>query len=163
MITVMFVCLGNICRSPMAEAVFRKMAADAGLSEEIKADSCGMSGWHKGEPPHKGVIKTLERRGISCENIFASAFKKDYLKYDYIIAMDEQNLKDIQAQCENFKTAHPRLLSYYASGGRGGWVSVPDPWYTGDFETAYRLVDEGCRGLLEYIVKNHRLNINKNA
>lgn len=154
MVKVMFVCLGNICRSPMAEAVFRKMVSDAGLSGEISVDSCGTDGWHIGEPPHRGTRDMLTEHGINYDGIYGSALKKEHLdEVDYIIAMDEENLSRILAFKKANSHAEARLLSHYA---QGRWTVVPDPWYTGNFTLAYDLISEGCDGLLEHIVKKHR-------
>lgn len=155
MIKVLFVCHGNICRSPMAEAIFRKMVSDAGLSEYIKTDSCGTSAWHSGEAPHKGTREILKKYKIPYDNIYSAALKKEHFDFDYIIAMDEQNLRDIRDFGGKDTNAEISLLSAYCEGK---WVVVPDPWYTGEFELSYKLVSEGLLGLLEHITG--RLNTN---
>lgn len=145
----MFVCLGNICRSPMAEAIFRHMVAQKGLSEKIIVDSCGTAGYHIGKPPHPGTRKILDSYGISYTGMKASKLEKHHLKsFDGIVAMDEENLSDILKLRDKNAMAWVKLLSDFA---KDKWVSVPDPYYTGDFELTYKLVTDGCRKLLEEI------------
>src|SRR5690554_5601609 len=97
MIRVLFVCLGNICRSPMAEAVFRHYVEEAGLSHRIEVDSAGTGDWHIGNPPHQGTRNILRKQQISYDGIKARQVNgEDFTSFDYIIAMDEQNLQDLQ-------------------------------------------------------------------
>ena len=148
-IKIMFVCLGNICRSPMAEAIFRDMVKQNGLENEISVDSCGTAGYHIGKPPHHETMEILKAHGISYKGIFAEQLKKQHLKtFDYIIAMDNENLSDILLLKDKNSTAQIKLLSDFVNGG---WVSVPDPWYTGDFELTYKLIIQGCEMLLNYV------------
>jgi protein-tyrosine phosphatase len=147
----MFVCLGNICRSPMAEAVFRHLVNEKGLSDKIFVDSCGTAGYHIGKPPHVGTKKILDSRGISYVGMKASKLEARHLKdFDGIVAMDEENLSDILRLREKNSTAWVKLLSDFVEEN---WVSVPDPYYTGDFELTYKLVTDGCKKLLENIIK----------
>jgi len=149
-IKIMFVCLGNICRSPMAEAIFRNMVTQKGLHDKIIAASCGTSGYNIGDPPHSGTKKILASHGISHEGIRASKLERRHLReFDALIAMDEDNLADILRLKDKNATALVKLLSDFS---KGGWVSVPDPWYTGNFELTYELITDGCATLLDYIV-----------
>ncbi|MDI3327925.1 MAG: low molecular weight protein-tyrosine-phosphatase [Alicyclobacillaceae bacterium] len=157
MIRVLFVCLGNICRSPMAEAVFRKMVEDEGLSGKISVDSAGLGGWHVGEPPHRGTRRVLEGRGIRYDGITARQIARgDLERFDYIVAMDEDNLAGLRRLDPQGAHRHKiSLLLDYAP--ESDVREVPDPYFTGRFEEVYRLVEAGCRGLLEHIRHEHRL------
>lgn len=147
---IMFVCLGNICRSPMAEAVFRHMVLQKGLGDRIVVDSCGTADYHTGKPPHPSTREILEANGVSYDGIKASQLKRHHLdEFDGIVAMDEENLADIKGLGKKDSKAWVKLLSQFS---KSEWISVPDPWYTGDFELTYRLVVEGCEGLLNDII-----------
>src|SRR5258708_39423554 len=97
MIRVLFVCLGNICRSPMAEAVFAHLVEEAGLSDRISADSAGTGHWHLGERPHNGTRRVLEKNSIAYDHRARLLEEEDVNRFDYIIAMDRHNLRDIKA------------------------------------------------------------------
>ena len=97
MIHILFVCLGNICRSPMAEAIFREKVKKEGLADRIKVDSAGTGDWHIGKPPHQGTREILKAKRISDEGLFARQIKaSDLNEFDYIIAMDTENVKNIK-------------------------------------------------------------------
>ncbi|MFY0543848.1 low molecular weight protein-tyrosine-phosphatase [Brevibacillus sp. H7] len=150
MVHVLFVCLGNICRSPMAEAVFRHLLAEEGLSERIAVDSAGIGGWHAGEPPHAGTRKVLSEREIAHDTIRARQITpEDFDRYDYIICMDEENLAALQRMAPKGKQVY-RLLDFAAHLPER---NVEDPYYTGRFNYVYELVEAGCRGLLEHIAR----------
>ncbi|KEO82793.1 low molecular weight protein-tyrosine-phosphatase [Tumebacillus flagellatus] len=151
MIRVLFLCLGNICRSPMGEAVFRHLVQQEGLEREISVDSAGTGGWHAGERPHKGTLEILTRYQIPHDWMRARQLtKRDLSEFDYIVAMDADNLKNLQ----RLGTLKPgqafRLLDLVSDHPDG---NVPDPWYTGDFDETYDLVTRGCLALLEKIRK----------
>ncbi|MDX1662253.1 MAG: low molecular weight protein-tyrosine-phosphatase [Candidatus Promineifilaceae bacterium] len=147
MIRVNFVCLGNICRSPMAEAVFRRMVEEAGLEDQIAVDSAGTGAWHVGEPAHRGTRDILRQRGIIYQGRARQVSQNDMHQDSYIIAMDASNVRDLQRRFG----AHPNLyrLLDFAPGRHE--EDVPDPYYSGNFDEVYELVEEGCRGLLEMI------------
>ncbi|MED1782683.1 low molecular weight phosphotyrosine protein phosphatase [Brevibacillus fortis] len=148
MTKVLFVCLGNICRSPMAEAVFRHLVEAEGLAGEISIDSAGIGGWHAGEPPHKGTQKVLTENGIAHDTLRARQIVvQDFSEYDYIVCMDEENLSALNQMAPSGKKVH-RLLDFADSAQE---QNVEDPYYTGRFTYVYDLVNAGCRGLLEDI------------
>lgn len=156
MIRVLFVCLGNICRSPMAEAVFRDLVKKEELSGKIEVDSSGTGDWHVGNEPHKGTRKILDEKKISYQGILARTVQaKDWDDFDYIIAMDEQNIEGLRKIRDNDDTTVIRRLMDFVE--QSDVKDVPDPYYTGNFEYTYELVSEGCEQLLNYIKKQHSL------
>lgn len=145
-IRVLFVCTGNICRSPMAEAVFRHLVNEAGLSDRFVIASAGTGNWHVGQRPHPGTLEILARHAIDPGNKRARLLTRaDFEKFDYIIAMDDENVADIESL---FHRHVPRLLEFARSQET---LNVPDPYYSGDFDTVYRLVQAGSKSLLETI------------
>lgn len=158
MIRVLFVCLGNICRSPMAEGVFAQMVKDAGLSDKIQTDSAGTSGWHSGETAHAGTLRTLKKNNIPYNGRSRQLRMSDYEDFTYILAMDHDNLQNIRAMNRGGKDAEVALfLSYANEAGTVKASYVPDPYYDGRFDEVYELVTQGCEALLAHIRKTHNL------
>ena len=146
---VLFVCLGNICRSPMAEAVFRKMVEDENLSDKIFIDSAATSSWENGNPVHHGTRKRLAKEGIGVDGMFSRILNDNDLTFDYIIGMDESNISNIKKFLNNRFNGEVKMLLEYAGEKR----EIADPYYTGDFEATYNDVYKGCKALLETIKK----------
>ena len=150
-IGVLFVCLGNICRSPLAEGVFRALVAEAGLEQRFAVDSAGTSGWHDGEAPDKRTQAAARRRGVELSTVSRRVTDADLIRFDHILAMDGDNLRELRRLAETTAPdADIRLLREFdplAAGHR----NVPDPYYGGadGFEKVQDIVERSCRGLLE--------------
>ena len=147
--SVLFVCMGNICRSPTAEGVFRHFVNEAGLADRIKADSAGTHAYHIGEPPDRRAAAAAERRGISLAGIQARRVSEsDFEGFDYVIAMDEDNERRLLEQAPDEHREKVRLFLSFAAVDE---AEVPDPYYGGaaGFERVLDLVEEASRGLLE--------------
>lgn len=145
---ILFVCHGNICRSPMAEFVMKKMVADAGIADQFEIASAATSTEEIGNPVYPPARRKLTEHGISCEGKTARQITRcDYEHYDYIVAMDVNNLRNLQRVIGEDKLHKISLLLNYTDHPR----DVADPWYTGNFEATWQDVNDGCKGLLEYI------------
>ncbi len=156
-VSVLFVCMGNICRSPTAEGVFRKHVADAGLSDLIHIDSAGTHAYHSGEPADRRAQSAAERRGFSLSEIRARRVAEDdYTMFEYIVAMDEHNLMQLRERAADDATSDIRLFLEFSDSHE---TEVPDPYYGGSagFERVLDLVEDASRGLLEFIRRNNAL------
>ncbi|NBI29121.1 low molecular weight protein-tyrosine-phosphatase [Chengkuizengella marina] len=152
MIRVLFVCLGNICRSPMAEAVFRHKVNKRGLQNKIEVDSAGTGDWHIGNPPHEGTRNILDEYEVDYTGLKArQVVVEDMNDFDYIIAMDEKNLKDLKMLSKDKEIQIYRMLEFLPSSEI---TNVPDPYFTGNFDEVYEMIDSSCEQLLETMIKN---------
>ena len=146
MTKILFVCLGNICRSPMAEYVMKDLASKAGLSERFEIASAATSAWEIGNPIYPLARQKLAEHGIDCNGKTARQMTRlDYARYDYLIGMDESNLCDILRLVGGDSQHKISLLMAHTNHPR----EVADPWFTGDFEATWQDVLEGCTALLE--------------
>ena len=149
---VVFVCLGNICRSPLAEGILRHMVVQRGWQSRIQIDSAGTGAWHAGEPPDHRSASTAQAHGVSLDGQRArQVVDADYFESDWLIAMDESNLATLQRRSPTRGTQ--ARLELLMAPPRGENQDVPDPYYGGDqgFEDVYQLVWRGCEALLEQI------------
>ncbi|MBD0380270.1 low molecular weight protein-tyrosine-phosphatase [Paenibacillus sedimenti] len=158
MIQVLFVCLGNICRSPMAEAVFRHKVKEAGLVGVITTDSAGTGDWHIGERPHQGTRRILDQYRIDHQGMTAKQVKSDdFEQFTYIIAMDESNVRNMRPFAPELPKQRAEIRKLLEFAPTRGISDVPDPWYTGNFQEVYDMVEESCENLLAYIRKANNL------
>jgi len=158
MINVLFVCMGNICRSPTAEGVFAKHVADAGLQDKIGVDSAGTHAYHIGESPDPRAQKVALARGFDLSELRARrAVAEDFVRYDYVLAMDEDNKRNLEALSPAGEQAHLRLFLEFAP--LSDVLEVPDPYYGGPlgFERVLDLIEAASEGLLQEIKKQHNL------
>ncbi|MEZ4719069.1 MAG: low molecular weight protein-tyrosine-phosphatase [Caldilineaceae bacterium] len=160
-ISILFVCMGNVCRSPMAEALMRQMVAQAGLDDQIVVDSAGTGDWHVGEPPHRGTRRVLADHGVRTDGMAARMIGPgDLHHFDYLIVMDGANLREVQRLAKHYgrRGVIARLLDYADPAIVGGVRDVPDPYYDGRFGYVYDLVAAGCAGLLAALQRDHALS-----
>ncbi len=153
-VRVLFVCMGNICRSPTAHAIFRKLVAEARLERQVEVDSAGTHAYHVGNPPDPRAQETARGRGLDMSGLLArQVCREDFERFDYILAMDEDNYYSLSLICPHKHQQKLHLLMEYAS--HWGEREVPDPYYGGDrgFERVFDMVEAACRGLLEDIQK----------
>lgn len=158
---VLFVCMGNICRSPTAHVVFREQVRERGLSDQLMIDSAGTHDFHRGKQPDVRAIETAAKQGLDMTDLRARQVQKhDFERFDYVVAMDSENLSALQNSCPEVYLARLSLLLDWTDD----WgTEVPDPYYGGDegFTRVLDMVTSACRCLLEHIVIEHALLPNK--
>lgn len=151
-IRVLFVCHGNICRSPMAEYVMKDLVKKSNLSDQFYISSAATSTEEIGNPVHRGTRAKLAQARIACEGHRAKQMTRaDYDRYDYLIGMDEWNIRNIK----RITGGDPEGKIFKMMSFAGSSRDVADPWYTGDFEATWKDVTEGCQGLLQYILEEN--------
>ncbi len=153
-VRLLFVCLGNICRSPTAEAVMRAIVAREGLSDEIEIDSAGTGDWHVGNPPDERATAAAHARGITLDGAARQVTADDFRRHDLILAADRQNVAALRAIAPDRDSAEKvHLLRAFDPAGRpGDELDVPDPYYGGPrgFDEVLDLVQAACEGLLAH-------------
>lgn len=150
MVKILFVCHGNICRSPMAEFIMKDLVKKAGLEQKIIIESAATSAEEIGNSVYPPVRRKLAEHGIDCSSKSARQLQNsDYEKYDLLIGMDRANLWDMYRICGGDFADKMHLLMDFTNRPE----EMADPWYTDDFDTAWQDMEEGCRGLLNYLVK----------
>ncbi len=151
-VSVLFVCMGNICRSPTAEGVFRHRVGEAGLASAIRIDSAGTHAYHQGEAPDRRAQEAAERRGITVSGQRARRVRdEDFAAFDLIIAMDRLNLETLKERADTEVHGRIRLMLEFSSGS--SLDDVPDPYYGGaaGFERVLDLVEDAAEGLLQHL------------
>lgn len=157
---ILFVCLGNICRSPTAEAVMRSLVVQGGVDGRIELDSAGTGGWHAGEAPDARAAQAARRRGIELRGRARQIRPQDFEQFDLILAMDSSNLHALRqlAPDERAREKVRLLREFDPDSAAAEDLDVPDPYYGGPhgFDRALDLVQAACSGLLEHVRATHR-------
>ena len=156
-VRVLFVCMGNLCRSPMAEGAFTRLVEEAGLASRIAVDSAGTHDYHVGDPPDKRAQRAAERRGYAISHQRGrQVSSRDFQEFDYILAMDEVNLRALQRFCPREHELKLKLFMEFHTDS--GVREVPDPYYGGNdgFERVLDMVEDASQGLLRHL--RHQLD-----
>lgn len=161
-ISLLFVCLGNICRSPAADAIMRQYVNEARLDDRIKVDSCGIGPWHVGQLPDSRMRRHGARRGYKVDHIARQISQADFRAYTYIIGMDHENMRTLQRLSPREARARLVCLADYLTE-HPGQDTVPDPYYgdDADFELALDLIEDGCRELLRRMQEQLTVRLGK--
>ena len=146
---ILFVCSGNICRSPLAEALFKRQAEEAGLSARFHVDSAGTHDYHEGQPADPRACRVGQRYGLSVTSIARPVVDEDFERFDLIVAMDRGHRRELRARAGRAREGKIRLMRDFDPGSVGH--DVPDPYYDGEpeFEKVLSILEPACRGLLE--------------
>lgn len=157
MIKVLFVCLGNICRSPLAEAIFKKMLQEQGLEDKISCDSAGTSDYHIGELPDERTIANATKNGLTLNHRGRQINKSDFSRFDYILAMDKGNYRNIALAKEGLSNSKAKIFMMRQFENSNEPAEVPDPYYGGaeGFQKVYEVLQNANRHFVEYLKKEH--------
>ncbi|HTA34396.1 MAG TPA: low molecular weight protein-tyrosine-phosphatase [Solirubrobacteraceae bacterium] len=158
---VLFVCLGNICRSPTAEGVMRALVSEAGMEDRVHVDSAGTGAWHVGSPPDRRASEAARARGVELQGHARQVRAEDFEDFDLLLAMDGENARELRRQAPgDAERAKVRLLREFDRASNDGPptpdLDVPDPYYgaAGGFDEVFELVHAACAGLLDQIVRD---------
>jgi len=160
MVRLLFVCMGNICRSPTAEGVMRGLLREQGLEDAVEVDSAGTGDWHAGAPPDARATAAARSRGVTLDGAARVVARSDFDDFDLILAADRGNLRELRAAAPPGSRAELRMLREFDPASDGARdLDVPDPYYGGDdgFERVLDLVEAACRGLLDALRADGRL------
>jgi protein-tyrosine phosphatase len=159
LIALCFVCLGNICRSPIAEGVMRQLVREAKLEDRITVASAGTAGYHAGDPPDRRAAAAGKRRGVPVSGRACQFQRSDWERFDYVLALDRSNYEDLCATLPNVEAKKKLYLLRSFDPASPAGASVPDPYYGGDegFDEVLELCFAACRPLLEQIRRDHAL------
>jgi protein-tyrosine phosphatase len=161
MVKVLFVCLGNICRSPLAEAIFNHKIKVLGLEEKFISDSCGTSDYHIGELPDDRTLLCARNHEIQIQHRARQLNRVDIREFDYLIAMDFSNKKNIQNLMERFSLEHDQIFLMRQFQPSPEHIEVPDPYYGGEdgFENVYHILDNSIDHFLEHLKVEHNIYV----
>ena len=156
-VNVLFVCMGNICRSPTAHGVFEQLVKEQGLADHVRVDSAGTHSYHVGSPPDARSQKVAKERGVDLSKLRARRFvERDFEEFDYLIGMDADNVRDMQSLRPADARTEARLMLDYSN--QYTRPDVPDPYFGNDgFDMVFDMIDDASRGLLRHIRNKHRL------
>ncbi len=149
---ICFVCLGNICRSPLAQGVFERLLDDKGLADKFTIASAGTGNWHEGDPPDRRMFATAKRAGIQLNNRAKQFLPADFKRFDLVLAMDRDNLKQLERlQTLSSEKGQLQLFRSFDSAANGN-LDVPDPYYGGDggFDNVFNIVHRTCPEILKF-------------
>lgn len=159
-VKVLFVCLGNICRSPLAEGIFKQRVLERGLTDFFDIDSCGTAAYHIGNHPDQRSVENARKNGVVYDSLARQLCVEDFSEFDYILPMDSSNLRNARSimptelKSNIFKMRHFDLENPDSD--------VPDPYYGGEsgFQSVFEILDRSVSSLLEYLIKKHKINLN---
>lgn len=154
-IRICFVCLGNICRSPTAEAVFLHLIEQERLADRIEVDSAGTGSWHVGERAHPDTRAAAAARGIEVTSIARQFQSSDFARFDYVVAMDQSNHRDLVRIAPDDAARKKTYLFRDFDPASPDGSDVPDPYYEGGFDRVYDICEAAARGLLEHLRHTH--------